>query len=130
MKIPDKRLIPKNPLFSTKTVIKEVTARRKFGGTAITNRVRSPSPVRGRGAFEMSKSDDRLTRTAAKNLQQAIEVLLFGDKCVNFILQTQQSRKSRSRSALRRADDPRFMNTTISFRAKSPDRRSGFKISV
>jgi len=95
--------------FSTKTVIKEVTARRKFGGTAITNRVRSPSPVRGRGAFEMSKTDDRLTRTAAKNLQQAIE--------------TQQSRTSRSRSAVRRADDPRFMDTTVSFRAKSPERR-------
>ena len=61
-----------------------MTARRKFGGTAITNRVRSPSPVRGRGAFEMSKSDERLTRTAAKNLQQAIEVLLVEDKCVNF----------------------------------------------
>ena len=78
-----------------------MTARRKFGGTAITNRVRSPSPVRGRGAFEMSKTDDRLTRTAAKNLQQAIEVLLFDDKRVNSIFSdtTKQKKSVKKRSA-------------------------------
>jgi len=96
--------------FGSKTTIKEVNARPKHKKTdLVVYRAASPSPTRSRGHFEMSTVDDRLTRKTAENLTKAKLTL--------------EKEQRRSRSARRRNDDPRYMSSTISFRAKSPQRR-------
>jgi predicted nucleic acid-binding Zn ribbon protein len=71
----------------------------------IVESTRDFSPTRSRGRFEMSKSDQRLTRKNAQNLARAIES------------------QRRPRSPIRSNTDPRFMHSTVSFRAKSPTRQ-------
>lgn len=60
----------------------------------------------------MSTADDRLTRKTALNLAKA-----------KTVLEKEQTFR-RSRSAKRKSDDPRYMKSTVSFRAKSPMRRA------
>jgi len=105
--------------FGSKTTIKEVNARPKYGkGDAsrnvsqnVSRRAQSPSAHRSRGHFEMSAVDERLTRKTAENLSRA-----------KLTLERETAR--RSRSARRRSDlEPKYMASTISFRAKSPQRQ-------
>lgn len=80
----------------------------------------SPSPTRSRGHFEMSTADDRLTRKTAANLAKAKSVL---EKEESF------KRTGRSRSKRRGPEEPRYMDSTVSFRAKSPRRKTKTKNS-
>ena len=63
----------------------------------------------------MSVSDDRLTRKTAQNLAKAKNVL---EK------EEQFKRTGRSRSKRRGPEEPRYMDSTVSFRAKSPRRKT------
>ena len=60
----------------------------------------------------MANCDDRLTRKTALNLAKAKSTL-----------EASQTFQRRSRSAKRTSNDPRYMESTVSFRAKSPQRR-------
>jgi len=105
--------------FSSKTTIKEVNARPKHKKTELSVlRAVSPSPTRSRGHFEMSVSDDRLTRKTAQNLAKAKNVL---EK------EEQFKRTGRSKSKRRGPEEPRYMDSTVSFRAKSPRRKTKSK---
>jgi len=102
--------------FSSKTTIKEVKARLKNASTdghvhshVTKESKRDLSPTRSRGRFEMSMTDDRMTRKTAQNLSRAIAT------------------QRRPRSPKRKAIDPPYMESTISFRAKSPVRKTRSK---
>jgi len=98
--------------FSSKTTIKEVKARLKNASTdhvPVKESKRDLSPTRSRGRFEMSMTDDRMTRKTAQNLSRAI------------------ASQRRPRSPKRKAVDPPYMDSTISFRAKSPVRKTRSK---
>ena len=61
--------------FSSKTTIKEVKARLKNASNdhvPVKESKRDLSPTRSRGRFEMSMTDDRITRKTAQNLSRAI----------------------------------------------------------
>ena len=61
--------------FSSKTTIKEVKARLKNASNdhvPVKESKRDLSPTRSRGRFEMSMTDDRMTRKTAQNLSRAI----------------------------------------------------------
>jgi len=97
--------------FSTKTTIKEITARLRTAPTPEKTETKveksaiKPSGGTFRGMHTMSSTDPRWTHITEGNKQRA-----------------QQSQR-RARSPRRSCRDPTYMDSTISFRAKSPDRR-------
>ena len=113
--------------FSSKTTIKEVKARLKNASTdnvPVKESKRDLSPTRSRGRFEMSMTDDRMTRKTAQNLSRAIATQRYKDI---YFINALKFNLRRPRSPKRKAVDPPYMDSTISFRAKSPVRKTRSK---
>ena len=115
--------------FSSKTTIKEVKARLKntsIDQVPVKESKRDLSPTRSRGRFEMSMTDDRMTRKTAQNLSRAIASQRYNDHERHLILNKPFDFR-RPRSPKRKTVDPPYMDSTISFRAKSPVRKTRSK---
>ena len=102
--------------FTSKTTIKEVQARLRMKHEVPDSVIKEkttlkPSSGTFRGKHSMSTTEPRWTHTTETNQQRA----------------TQSQR--RARSPKRAQQNPPYMDSTVSFRAKSPERRKKTKAS-